>query len=86
MWVYIRAVITIHKVSDFKPSPGKILDAAKTTPQYVVRHGVLLVIQRLDRIHRQQAAGVSAWDALGGSAGTNVELPNMPGTVREVRL
>jgi hypothetical protein len=36
----------VHKVSDFKPHAGRILDAARKTPQYVIRKGELLVIQR----------------------------------------
>ena len=37
---------TVHKVSDFKPAAGKIFDAARKEPQYVVRKGDLLVIQK----------------------------------------
>ena len=39
-------MITVHKVSDFKPKAGKIFDAARKEPQYVIRKGALLVIQR----------------------------------------
>ena len=45
----IRPMIAIHKPSDFKSFPGKILDAAKTNPQYVVRDGALLVLQRVEK-------------------------------------
>jgi hypothetical protein len=33
-------------VSDFKPGAGRIFDAARKTPQYVIRKGDLLVIHR----------------------------------------
>ena len=39
-------MITVHKVSDFKPKAGRIFDAARKEPQYVIRKGALLVIQR----------------------------------------
>jgi hypothetical protein len=41
-------MITVHKISDFKPRAGRIFDAAKKSPQYVVRGGVLLVIKRAE--------------------------------------
>ena len=43
-------MLTIHKPSDLKKSVGKVLDAAKKQPQYVVRDEVLLVIQRADSV------------------------------------
>ena len=36
----------VHKVSDFKPRAGRIFDAARKAPQYVIRKGDLLVIHR----------------------------------------
>jgi hypothetical protein len=36
----------VHKVSDFKPRAGRIFDAARKAPQYVIRKGELLVIHR----------------------------------------
>ncbi|HMP84878.1 MAG TPA: hypothetical protein PKA41_19475 [Verrucomicrobiota bacterium] len=41
-------MLTILKPSELKDNTGKVLDAAKKNPQYVVRDDVLLVIQRAD--------------------------------------
>ena len=43
-------MITILKPSQLKAETGKILDAAKTAPQYVVRDDVLLVITKADSV------------------------------------
>lgn len=42
--------MTVLKPSQLKADTGKVLDAAKKIPQYVVRDGVLLVIQRADSV------------------------------------
>lgn len=76
--------MTIHKPSDFKPSYGKILDAAKLVPQYVVRDGVLLAVQRVDKMPKARLEGKSAWDVLQSGQGLNVEFPKMAGLVEKV--
>ena len=43
-------MITILKPSQLKADTGKILDAAKKSPQYVVRDDVLLVITKADLV------------------------------------
>ncbi len=65
-------MLTIHKPSDLKRSVGKVLDAAKKQPQYVVRGEVLLVIRRADTVPESGEAEVltsakrraQLWDAL----------------------
>lgn len=42
--------MTVLKPSQLKAATGKVLDAAKKVPQYVVRDDVLLVIQRADSV------------------------------------
>lgn len=42
--------MTVLKPSQLKSETGKVLDAAKKNPQYVVRDDVLLVIQRADTV------------------------------------
>jgi hypothetical protein len=79
-------VITIHKTSDFKPKAAQIFDAAKTQPQYVIRNGVLFVIQRVDKIATDKNRGLSAWDALGNTERLSVTVPKVTGKVRKVAL
>lgn len=43
-------MLTIYKPSELKKSVGKVLDAAKKKPQYIVRGEVLLVIQRAESV------------------------------------
>ncbi len=79
-------MITIHKTSDFKPKAAQIFDAAKTQPQYVIRNGVLFVIQRVDKIATDKNRGLSAWDALGNTERLSVTVPKVTGKVRKVAL
>lgn len=79
-------MIAIHKTSDFKPRAAQILDAAKTQPQYVIRNGVLFVIQRVDKIATDKNRGLSAWDALGNTERLSVTIPKLTGKVRKVTL
>ena len=76
----------IHKPSDFKPSYGKILDAAKLVPQYVVRDGVLISVQRVEKMPKARLEGRSAWDVLSSGQGLNVTFPQMEGLVEKVTL
>ena len=85
-WVHCCTMIAIHKTSDFKPRAHKIFDAAKTQPQYVVRDGLLFIIQRVDKIVTDKNRGMSAWDALARTEGLNVEIPKSSGKVRKVQL
>ena len=57
-------MIAIHKTSDFKPRAAQILDAAKTQPQYVIRNGVLFVIQRVDKIATDTIAAMRLPDVV----------------------
>lgn len=43
-------MMKVLKPSQVKAETGKVLDAAKKQPQYVVRGDVLLVIQRADTV------------------------------------
>lgn len=43
-------MLTIYKPSELKKSVGKVLDAAKKNPQYIVRGEVLLVIKRAESV------------------------------------
>jgi hypothetical protein len=79
-------MIAIHKTSDFKPKAAQIFDAAKTQPQYVIRNGVLFVIQRVDKIATDRNRGLSAWDALGNTESLSVTVPKATGKVRKVAL
>jgi hypothetical protein len=79
-------VIAIHKTSDFKPRAAQILDAVKTQPQYVIRNGVLFIIQRVDKIATDKNPGLSAWDALGNTERLSVTIPKLTGKVRRVSL
>lgn len=40
--------MTIFKTSDIKASPGKIFEAAKSSPQYLVREDTLFVLSVAD--------------------------------------
>ena len=79
--------MTIHKPSDFKPGYGKILDAAKVYPQYVVRDGVLIVLKRVDKPIKETVEGKSVWEALSRSAGLEITIPRRAfGKVGKVAL
>jgi hypothetical protein len=79
-------MIAIHKTSDFKPKAAQIFDAARTQPQYVIRHGVLFVIQRVDKIATDKNRGLSVWDALANTARLSVTVPKLSGKARKVAL
>lgn len=51
-------MLRILKPSELKDNTGKILDAAKKKPQYVVRDDVLLVIRRADDVPESGEAEV----------------------------
>ena len=80
-------MIAIHKPSDFKSSPEKILDAAKTAPQYVVDNGALLVLQRVDKLPSESVLkGKSVAEVLASGRGLGVSFPKMTDQVRKVTL
>jgi len=43
-------MLKVLKPSQLKADAGKVLDAAKKAPQYIVRGGVLLVLRRADEV------------------------------------
>ncbi len=77
-------MLKVLKPSEVKADTGKVLDAAKTEPQFIVRDGVLLVLQRVDRLPSQKTAGTSAWEALASGDGLETVFPRMTGRVRKV--
>ena len=52
---------TILTPSQLKAAVGKVLDEAVGSPQYVVRNGVLLVIQKAE-LPEADAAVLSPWE------------------------
>ena len=83
-------MIAIHKPSDFKTFPGKILDAAKTAPQYVVRDGALLELHRIETFPAEskldRLKGKSAWDALGNPPKVEIQFPRSGEKVKRITL
>ncbi len=79
-------MLKVLKPSELKADTGKVLDAAKSDPQFIVRDGVLLVLQRVDRLPSLRPAGTSAWDALASGAGLEAVFPRTAGQARKVRM
>jgi hypothetical protein len=76
----------ILKPSEIKADAGKVLDAAKTEPQFIVRDGTLLVLQRVDKLPATKPKSLSVWDALASGAGLDAAFPTTKGKARKVRL
>ncbi len=77
-------MLKVLKPSELKADTGKVLDAAKSDPQYIVRDGVLLVLQRVNKLSSQQPGAKTVWDVLASGTGLDAVFPRMPGRVREV--
>lgn len=54
--------MTILKASQLKSEAGKVLDRAIREPQYVERHGTLLVIKKANLVPASDEAVVSPWE------------------------
>ncbi len=75
-------MLKVLKPSQLKTNTGKVLDAAKSDPQYIVRDGVLLVLQRLNKLPSQQPAAITTWDALASGTGLDAVFLRMSGRAR----
>jgi hypothetical protein len=54
--------MTILKSSQLKADAGRVLDRAISAPQYVERHGTLLVITKANLIPARDEPGLSPWE------------------------